>query len=97
MEFTKDQINYLPISKAWRHAESPNDVDKPVFIKKWSNCEDKLVFKLNAQILETVHPLSDFDDNCIKVLQIVNRNGNEIVLKYNTGMGFYFLNLNRYC
>lgn len=25
------------------------------------------------------------NDNCVKVLQVVNKDGNEIILKYNTG------------
>ena len=63
-----------------------NDIEKPIYIKKWSNCDEKLVFKLNAQIMETSgSSSSDNADHCLKVLQIVKKDGSEIILKYNTG------------
>lgn len=77
---------YIKHSKVWKEFETPNDVDKPVYIKKWSNCDNRLVFKLNAQVLENSNSSSHSEeDNCIKVLQIVKRNNTEIVLKYNAG------------
>lgn len=85
VEFTKQQVAFMPVSRTWLKAETDNDIDKPVYIKKWSNCEDKLVFKLNAQIIDSSKSSNDSDENCIKVLQVVNRNGNEIILKYNAG------------
>jgi len=83
--YTSQCPNLVLVSKVWERAETANDIDKPVFIKKWSNCGDKLVFKLNAQLIEGARVADNLDDNCIKVLQVVNRNSSEIVLKYNTG------------
>jgi hypothetical protein len=85
LKFAQEHLPYIAVSSVWSNAETPNDKDKPVFIKKWSNCGDKLVFKLNAQIVEVNESFRNLDENWIKVLQVVNRDSTEIVLKYNTG------------
>lgn len=88
------QVQYLKFSPAWKDTETSNDVEKPVYIKKWSNWEDKLVFKLNAQVIESSHTSSDSEENWLKLLQIVKKDESEIVLKYNAGTADLIVNRN---
>lgn len=85
LEFAKEHIVFMQPNQIWENTWTPNDIDRPVYIKKWSNCGNKLVFKLNAQVAEASQSSTDSEDNWVKVLQIVTRNANEIILKYNAG------------
>ena len=86
LELSIDHLQYVPKRKVWTDYESVNDADKPVYIKKWSTCDDRLVFKLNAQIDQSSdHKTTTNQEPPVKVLQVVNKDGVEIILKYNTG------------
>ena len=44
---------------------------------------------MNAQILDSNISSQEFEEHCIKVLQVVKKNQSEIVLKYNAGTADY--------
>lgn len=63
LKFAQEHLPFITVSNVWSYFETPNDKDKSVFIKKWSNCGDKLVFKLNAQIVEVNESSQNLDEN----------------------------------
>lgn len=85
LEYVRDQLPFIPVRKVWSDVKSPNYEEQPIYIRKWSNCEDQLVFKLNSQTIEQTTPSFKPSSQSLKVLQVVNKSGSEIVLRYNAG------------